>query len=109
MPPLSSFAAFFEQVKSEKPIEQLLAKRKLAIVLGATATNLLEAWALSYTPYGLSPKTSGVLVLSLATLHFYFMEVDVKGGLPVRPYGFLAFIAPAVAGAAGIAVALLDM
>ena len=109
IPRLSSFAAFFNQVRSERPIENLLAKRKVSLVAGAAALNLLEAWALMYSPYGLTPKTSGLLVLSLSTVHFYFMEVDVKGGLPVRPYGYLAFISSAVAGAAGVAVALMDM
>lgn len=109
IPRLSTFTAFFDQVRSEKPIEKLLAQRKVSLVLGAAAINLLEAWALMQAPYGLTPKTSGLLVLSLSTLHFYFIEVDVKGGLPVRPYGYLAFLSAGISGAAGLTVALMNM
>ena len=73
---------------------QVAAKRKASVLCGVAATAVIEAWALGFA--AVTPA-SAAAALSLSSLHFYLMEVDYKGALAVRPFGFLAFAAPAAA------------
>uniref|UniRef100_A0A7S3V3M0 Uncharacterized protein n=1 Tax=Aplanochytrium stocchinoi TaxID=215587 RepID=A0A7S3V3M0_9STRA len=110
MPRISTFPRIFTEAFSSaaSTIEKLMAKRKFALLCGTACSALMYAYLLDDGTYIHSrtkvpvdalqehaPEICGVL--SLGLLHFYFMEVDAKGALPVRPYGLLALITPSVA------------
>ncbi|KNC72396.1 hypothetical protein SARC_15046 [Sphaeroforma arctica JP610] len=93
IPELLTFPQAFTQMNAAGPKDRLIAKKKLSIVLGACGNMILAAYQ-----YGLLPLTpvKGMLVVLLGVMHFYFMEIDFKDQLQVRPWGFLGFVAPAV-------------
>jgi hypothetical protein len=81
-------------------------KRNMAIVMGDVALSVVAAEAflgsssLSQSVQDVSKETVLAASLLLGTLHFYFMEISpgpYTGTLKVRPYGFVAFGASALA------------
>ena len=79
-----------KELSSKSAKQRLLATRKFSIISSVMCSIILEAWFLGYVD--MSPAVS-LMFLSLGVAHFYSMEVDFRGKLHVRPFGFLAFIA----------------
>lgn len=105
MPMLASYKSVFSQLMSKDAKEQLKAKRKVGIVFGSFALGGLELWFLTQAGIGdsvgldsltLTRDALGIVSLMGGLLHFYLIEVDIVGNLPVRPFGYLAFLLPTV-------------
>mmetsp|Transcript_32955 Transcript_32955/g.46000 ORF Transcript_32955/g.46000 Transcript_32955/m.46000 type:complete len:162 (+) Transcript_32955:183-668(+) len=98
IPRLSTFPKMFSQMfKSAK--SKVVAAKKASIILGTLAQMITVFWILEgkdgfyrYFKLPLSFFGSGMLVAALGIGHFYFMEIDYKGRLAVRPFGMLPFI-----------------
>ena len=61
--------------------------------MGGMALSALIAWFYGY----LSLKVCGNIAVVTGTLHFYFMEIDAKYVLHVRPFAYLPFPLCAIA------------
>ena len=61
--------------------------KKMSIYAGVSANLCLWAYWFNY----LSEFKLGVLACVLGLVHFYFMEIDFRWVLAVRPYGYLPF------------------
>ena len=83
-----------KEISSRNAKERLLSKRKLSILCSLISSIILETWLLGYLDW--TPLVINTF-LSLSVIHFYTMEIDFRGKLHVRPFGFLAFVVPIVA------------
>eukprot|EP00127_Corallochytrium_limacisporum_P005435 Clim_evm4s205 gene=Clim_evmTU4s205 len=94
IPEIQTFPKAFNEMNAKSPKERLVAKRKLSIVLGSIGNAMLLLFELGFLTV---TQAAGLAVTAVGVTHFYFMEVDFKDKLQVRPWGYLAFFAPAVA------------
>jgi hypothetical protein len=58
--------------------------KKVSVLLGTTANVLLWAWVFDYSSW----VVTGLLGLVSSCAHFYFMEIDYKWVMQIRPYGW---------------------
>ena len=96
IPPISdwSISKTRQEITSVSKKERLLSTRKLSIICSVISSIILETWLLGYVDW--TPLVINSF-LSLSVIHFYTMEIDFRGKLHVRPFGFLAFIVPILA------------
>lgn len=92
IPVLSSFKTVQQDFEKKKTYMDGI--RKVSILFGVASTLIIELWLFDYLSINAVTILSALL---LGLLHFYYMEVDFKMNLNVRPFGYLAFVAPTVA------------
>lgn len=102
IPRIEGPVQIYRKLVSNDKVENMLFKRHIALALGGTAITILALWFLNIQPYGLTPAKGGSIVAFLATLHYYFMEVDSNGNFPRRPFGLVAFFSGLLCGIIGI-------
>ena len=94
MPELLSWLSVVDDFKSKSKKQQNVGAKKLSNILSVVAFSLLIGIVLNY----FNMRKSDIvcfLMLLVSVFHFYFMEIDFKYVLKVRPYGFVPFyIAP---------------
>lgn len=96
IPEVKSFASILDDAKSDLPKDQVALKRKISVLCGMASSLIVNAWLFEYYPM---TTPSIISALGLSTMHFYLMEVDFKGALAVRPFGYLAFLVPLLSAA----------
>merc|ERR1712194_514201 len=65
--------------------------KKVSVLLGISANTVL----LGYIGHYIDWVWTGLLALGLGLAHFYFMEIDFKWIMQVRPYGWAPFFTTA--------------
>lgn len=67
--------------------------RKLSLLVGLMVQTISTCWFFEWAPLSSTLIASANL---FGFMHFYTMEVDYKGKLGVRPFGFLPFVTAAL-------------
>jgi hypothetical protein len=75
--------------KTEKNKRLIVSLRSIAWASGASALVLL--------PFSLAASRVFAVALLLSLAHFWFMEVDYKLNLQIRPFAYIAFVVGAAA------------
>ena len=94
IPVISSFPSIATNLASSKKKTQLIGKRKISAISASIASSLTYLWLFDYLSI---TSASVILTLVSALSHFYYMEIDFKDVLHVRPFGYLAFLTPTIA------------
>mmetsp|Transcript_18417 Transcript_18417/g.58734 ORF Transcript_18417/g.58734 Transcript_18417/m.58734 type:complete len:214 (-) Transcript_18417:137-778(-) len=94
IPYLSTFPQILADFRSEKSKDQVAFARRVSLLAGSAALTLVTCFELGTLPLSAMLAKDTLL---LGVLHFYMMEIDYKKQLQVRPFGYLAFAAPAMA------------
>jgi len=94
IPEIQRFVTILEDNVSSNSATNLEGKRKISLICGACAATFLDAFYFEMLP--INPLlVASMLVFGL--VHFYYMEIDFRGSLQVRPFGYLAFVVPSIA------------
>eukprot|EP00943_MAST-04B_sp_MAST-4B-sp1_P008286 g8286.t1 len=88
MPEIMSWLSVTDDFKSKSKKQQNVGAKKLSNILSVAAFALLVGIVLNYYNMRNSDFIC-FLMLLLSVCHFYFMEIDFKYVLKVRPYGLV--------------------
>jgi len=94
-----------DDIKKKNQKSDLESYRAFGAVFGLLSLSLLVAWLFD----SLSQSYWSMVAASVfAICHYYYMEVDSKGLLAVKPVGFIAFATPLIAVVATVAARVLS-
>lgn len=96
IPAISTWSNLLTEAKSPVAKTKLQAKRKFSNFCGVIALLLLIGFYYNVFPAA-ARNSFGFFMLNLSVLHFYFMEIDFKDNLNVRPFGYLPFVISSLA------------
>jgi len=94
IPTVSSYVDLGQEIKSDRARDIVAVKRKISVLCGLAGQVVIEGIALDLISLSPLPIVSA---LGFGVAHFYFMEVDYKGAMAVRPFGYVAFVGPILA------------
>ncbi len=70
-------------------------RKKLSLICGTLGLMILQL--LYFDILSINMNIIILVLFLLSIMHFYYMELDFKSQLQVRPFGYLAFILPSIA------------